>query len=128
MTFRYGDSTLVKGKSMNPLTEENNIYDTTSDSFEFNQELTKTLESDPGIFLHDNTVYFVRTFAISRDVANRSFFDHLVDIYTPPDQLKILPLKRNFLLSHVWNVACLNKYFKKAMTQLDLFDKVPHSS
>ncbi|MCY3956557.1 MAG: hypothetical protein OXF47_11275 [Nitrospira sp.] len=113
---------------MDPLTEEKTIHKELPDSFVFDEELNELAEPDQGIIIHGDTISFIRNFAVPEDLSSRTFFDHLADMYTPPDQLEILPLKRELLPSHVWNIACLNQYFKKAMTSLDLSGEVPRTS
>lgn len=113
---------------MDHLTEENTIHKELTDSFTFDQELHEPLQFDPGIFVHGDVVYFVRNFATPEDIAERNFFDYLADMYTPPDQLENTLLKRNFLLSHVWSINCLNQYFEKSLKQLDLLHETPDLS
>ena len=113
---------------MDPLAEEKTIRKELPDSFVFDEELHELAEPDQGVIIHGDTISFIRNFAVPEDLSGRTFFDHLADMYTPPDQLEILPLKRELLSSHVWNIACLNQYFKKAMTRLDLSGEVPRTS
>jgi hypothetical protein len=113
---------------MDPLDEEKMIRKELPDSFVFDEELNELAESDQGVIVQDDSVFFIRNFVVPEDLSGRTFFDHLADIYTPPDQLEILPLKRELLPSHVWNIACLNQYFKKAMMRLDLLGEVPRTS
>ncbi|MYH01833.1 MAG: hypothetical protein F4142_04485 [Nitrospira sp. SB0675_bin_23] len=121
-------SLLTYTLSMAPPTDKRMIHSTLTPSFTFDKELNEQSNAD-GVFVYgdkispNEPIHFRRNFAIPEDFQHKTFLDYWSDIYSHPDQIESLPLKRNFFLSYLWNIYRVNALFKKAFENLPRVDE-----
>ncbi len=114
---------------MAPVTNKRTIHSKSAHSFTFDKELNEQ-SNTAGIFVYGNEIplnepiRFRRNFAIPEDFEHKTFFDYWSDIYSPPDQIELLPLKRNIFLSYLWNIYRVNNFIKKAFKNLPRVDEL----
>ena len=105
---------------MEPLTEEKitfkERFHTVMPKKDARGRHDEPLASGQGIIIQDGVIYYIRNFDIPADLVDRTLYDSLVDAYTPPGQLGLLR-PNSGLMAHIWNRACLNQHFKRAMAQ-----------
>lgn len=113
---------------MAPATDKRMIHSKLAHSFTFDKGLNEQSNTS-GIIVCGNEIplnepiRFRRNFAVPEDFEHKTFFDYWSDIYSPPDQIELLPLKRNIFLSYLWNIYRVNAFIKKAFKNLPRVDE-----
>lgn len=114
---------------MDSITDKMAVHHESSPFFTFENGLNTDVRPN-GIFVRTNDnpldppLRFVRNFVVSEDFEQKTFLDYLDDIYTPPDQIELLPIKRNPLLSYLWIMHRVNNLIKRTFGGLPRIDEL----
>ena len=114
---------------MDSITDKIAIRDETPAFFTFDEGLN-TKVRPTGIFVRTNEnplnppLRFIRNFVVPEDFEQKIFLDYLDDVYTSPDQIELLPIKRNPLLAYLWTIHRVNRVIKRVFSGLPRIDEL----
>ncbi len=114
---------------MDSIKDKMTIHHESTPFFTFDNGLNAQMGST-GIFIRPNEhplnppLRFIRNFVVPEDFEQKTFLDYLDDVYTSPDQIELLPIKRNPLLSYLWTLHRVNRVIKQVFSSLPRIDEL----